>query len=106
MGYVWIPVEAFDRMLTEPWDAVEAPVRMPDLDNVISTDEVCHLAPMCFGDALEAGEMAPMASVCGVEMAGTWCHGSRCVECDTEREACGVCGRLVCESCRARIAEL
>ena len=77
---------------------------------VLDQSDVCHVAVDCFSVVMKRG--GPKAGVwaeaaCGADMVGKqWCEGANCVECDTCREACGRCGRLVCEKCREAIAEV
>lgn len=76
-----------------------------DIHDVLDTDEVCHVARICFG----LGDPAAgkwVHTVCGRDMTGEeWCEGAKCVACDTCREACGRCGRLVCPDCREGMEE-
>jgi hypothetical protein len=72
----------------------EPPTRtLPSIGNVLDTTNVCHVAGGCFVD------FAVPVARCGAEVID-WCEGAKCIECDTCREACGVCGRLICPECR------
>lgn len=84
------------RLLHDVSTATE--IRLDDID-VLDTENVCHVLEDCPGDG------KGRSTLCGAEIGPSECHFG-CVECglgELQPEACGRCGRLICEKC---IAEL